>query len=259
MDLEKLVDAYVDAYNQKDLEGLLGLFHQNAALYDAFWMETCFGEDLAEYFQSGFDEEPHWIQRIGELIPIDDGVVYRYGAYEFTDSGPGELVFNGAEVIAVRNEKIAGVSDFYCDPNQAALAEVGRWAARNPGRLRVLGSGLPAFKATQFRDKLSALMNDDMAFLNPNLTATEVADLIGCTVDHLNQVVSAELGANFYSYLDRQRAYYAKHLLLTKSEDPDYVYDVSSRAGFRTFENFVRTFVRFFDKRPEDFYREKAN
>lgn len=258
MDLEQFVDDYVSAWNRRDLDGLLAFYNDDGAIFDSFWMETCVGADLADYFESVIEDERYWIQRVGDVIPIDGGVIYRYGAYEITDSGPGEWVFNGAEVIVLRDGKIASISDFYCDPAQASLEEVARWATRHHGRLRALGSGLPAVRAIQFRDKLAGLMDDDKAFLDPNLTATEVAKRIGCSVDHLNQVVIAELGASFYSFLDRHRAYYARELLQEASDDPDYVYDVSSRAGFRTFENFVRSFTRFFNQRPEEFHRENG-
>jgi AraC-like DNA-binding protein/ketosteroid isomerase-like protein len=258
LDLEEFVDSYISAWNRRDLAGLLEHFCDDGAVFDAFWMETCVGEDLLQYFESVIEEERHWLQRVGDVIPMDGGVICRYGAYEVTESGPDQLVFNGAEVMTLRDGKIATISDFYCDPTPAALEEVAKWAARHHGRLRALGSGLPAVKATQFRDKLYELIIEGSAFLDPNLTATEVADRIGCSVDHLNQVVIAEMGASFYSFLDKHRAQYARQLLLEASDDPDYVYDVSTKAGFRSFESFVRSFDRFFNTRPEEFYRENS-
>ncbi len=258
MDLEQFVDDYVAAWNRRDVEGLLAFFNDDGALFDSFWMETCTGDDLAEYFESVIEEEQHFVQRIGDVISTDNGLIYRYGAHAAVGSGPGELQFTGAEVIVLRDGKIASISDFYCDPSEASLREVGQWVAKHHGRLRALGAGLPAVKATQFRDKLSDLMDDDKAFRDPNLTATEVAQRIGCSVDHLNQVVIAELGASFYSFLDRHRAYYARELLEQASEDSDYVYEVSKKAGFRSFENYIRSFVRFFNIRPEEYYRENG-
>lgn len=258
LDLEQFVDGYISAWNRRDLDGLLGFFHKDGAIYDSFWMEICSGDDLVEYFASVIEFERHWYQRIGDVMPTEEGVIFRYGAHKNTDAGPGEIEFYGAEIMILRDDKLVSVSDFYCDPRQHSLEEVSKWLAKNHGRVRNLGFGLPAVKATQFRDKLSSLMVDEKVFLNPNLTASEIADQIGCSLDQLNQVVSAELGANFYSFIDRYRANYARKLLLQSSDDPDYVYEVSARAGFRTFENFVRSFDRFFNKRPEEFYRENS-
>ena len=258
MDLEQFVDDYIDAWNRRAVDELLAFFNDDGALFDAFWMETCVGEDLAEYFETVIEEETHLIQRVGDVIPTDYGVVYRYGAHKATDAGPGELEFTGAEVIVLREDKIASISDFYCDPREVSLREVANWAVKHHGRMRTLGAGLPAFRATQFRDKLSRLMDHDKAYRDPNLTATEVAERIGCSVDHLNQVVIAEMGASFYSFLDRNRAYDARDLLLQTSDNPDYVYEVSRMVGFRTFENYIRSFIRFFNTRPEDFYSENG-
>jgi AraC-like DNA-binding protein len=258
LDLEQFVNDWVDAWNEQNIDRLLEFFHKDGAIYDGFWMETCSGEDLAEYFQSVTEDDKHVVERIGDVIPTDEGVIYRYHAFADTGPGPREFLFNGAEIIVLRDGKIVSISDFYCDPARESLQEVSKWVARQHGRIRTLGSGLSAVRATQFRDKLSDLMESDKVFLNPNLTATEVAHKVGCSVDHLNQVVIAEMGASFYSFLDKHRAYYARRLLLESSDDPDYVYDVSARAGFRTFENFVRSFDRFFNKRPEEFYRENS-
>jgi AraC-like DNA-binding protein len=259
LDLQQFVDDYINAWNRQDLDGLLGFFHKDGAIYDSFWMETCSGDDLAEYFASVIELERHLYQRIGDVMPTEEGVMFRYGAHKNTDAGPGKLEFYGAEVMIIRDDKLVSVSDFYCDPRQDSLEEVSRWLAKHHGRIRNLGFGLPAVKATQFRDQLSTLMDVDKAFLNPNLTASEVADRVGCSLDQLNQVVTAELGANFYSFVDKYRANYARQLLLESSDDPDYVYDVSRKAGFRTFENFVRSFDRFFQERPEEFYRENSD
>jgi AraC-like DNA-binding protein len=258
LDLQQFVDDYVSAWNRQDLDTLLGFFHKDGAIYDSFWMETCSRADLAEYFGSIIEFDRHCYQRMGDVMPTEEGVMYRYGAHKRTDAVPGDVVFYGAEVMILRDDKLVSVSDFYCDPRQESLEEMSKWQARHHGRIRTLGFGLPAVRATQFRDKLSSLMDDEKMFLNPNLTASEIADQIGCSLDQLNQVVTAELGANFHSFVDKHRANYARQLLLESSDDPDHVYKVSTRAGFRTFENFVRSFDRFFNKRPEEFYRENS-
>ncbi len=258
MDLEKLIEAYMDAWNSHDTAGLLKLFHKDASYYDAFWMETCVGKDLAQYLNDALDAEQYWYQQYGVVITIDDGAVFRYSAHNQKDSANGQSLFTGAHVFVLRDNKIFSVSDFYCDPNQSALEEMARWVVRHHGRLRNMRFGLAAVKATQHRDKLSVLMELDRVFLDPNLTLSEVADRIGCSVDHLNQVVTAEFGASFYGFLDRHRATYAKDLLLKESTDPDYVYHVATQSGFRSIESFERSFSKLFGVRPAEYYRDNS-
>ena len=121
MDLEKLIEAYMDAWNSHDTAGLLKLFHKDASYYDAFWMETCVGKDLAQYLNDALDAEQYWYQQYGVVITIDDGAVFRYSAHNQKDSANGQSLFTGAHVFVLRDNKIFSVSDFYCDPNQSAL------------------------------------------------------------------------------------------------------------------------------------------
>jgi len=255
MDLDKLVEAYFDAWNAHDTAALLTLFHKEASYHDAFWMETCMAEDLAQYLDDSFDLEQYWYQQIGIVTIVDGGVVFRYSAHDQTDKANGQAIFTGAVVCVIRDNKIFSVSDIYCDPSPAALKELARWSIRHHGRLRNMRFGLPAVMATRYRDKLSALMEQERVFLDPNLTLSEVASRIGCSVDHLTQVVTTEFGASFYSFLDRYRATYARDMLMKESTDPDYLYEVATQSGFRSIERFDRAFKNIFQVRPAEFHR----
>ena len=255
MDLEKLIEAYFAAWNARDTAGLMTLFHKDASYHDAFWMETCTAEDLAQYLDDSFDLEQYWYQQSGALTTVDDGVVFRYSAHDQTDKADGQAVFAGAVVFVLRDDKIFGVSDVYCDPNPSALKELARWSMRHHGRLRNMRFGLPAAMASRYRDTLSVLMEQDRIFLDPNLTLSEVANRIGCSVDHLTQVVTSEFGASFYSFLDRYRATYARDLLMKASTNPDYLYEVATQSGFRSLERFDRAFRSLFHVRPAEFHR----
>lgn len=258
MDLEKLVKDYHDAWNRHDTAELLQLLHKDASIYDGFWMEICAGEDLARYMNEGFDDDNYWYQPTGSLIPVDNGVVYRYSAHEWTDSGIGELVYRGAEVLILRGDKIISVSDYYCDPRQTSLEEVARLAVKSHGRPRRMRYGLGTVKASQFRALLSAMMDHDEVFLDPNLTLSQVADQMGCSVNQLTQLISTEFGASFYSFLDKHRVRYARDLLLKESDDPDYVHDVAATAGFRSFKDFNRSFSKLFKVTPTEFHRDNT-
>ena len=58
MDIDELVEKYINAWNRSDVSGLLDLMHPGAAYHDAFWAETCVGRDLALYFRDAMEEEP---------------------------------------------------------------------------------------------------------------------------------------------------------------------------------------------------------
>jgi hypothetical protein len=64
MRLEELAKKYVDARNRQDV-GVLELMHPGAAYYDAFWVKSCVGRDLAQWLQDSMDEKPKAHPSIG--------------------------------------------------------------------------------------------------------------------------------------------------------------------------------------------------
>ena len=258
MDIEELVERYVLAWNEQDLEGLLSLMHKGASYYDAFWMETCVGQDLAQYFRDSFEEENYWYERVGGAIEVDNGVAFRYLTYEGGKSKFGRALYNGAEVLIIRDDKIITVSDYYCNPHAHAIEEIAKLAARRHGQTSFAKSGLGAGRSSSFRNRLSTVMDQEQIYLNPDLTLSELANRIGCPLDHLSQVLNTEFGTNFHNFLDQHRVKFAKTLLLDESDDPGYLVRVALQAGFRSLENFNSTFRKTFGVTASEFHRDKA-
>lgn len=258
MDVERLVDDYIKAWNQHDISQLLNLMDKRATYFDAYWMEYCNGQNLARYLQDSMAEENYWYERIGNVISVDNSVVYRYVAHERTDSKIGLALFNGAEVLIFRDNKIVTISNYYCNPDQSALEEVAKLAARRHAQTRHIKSGLGAFKASRFSSLLLDTMGQDQIYLDASLSQSQVADKIGCSVDHLLQVIGDEFGTSFKSFLDQYRVKHARELLLKDSEDPNFIVRVALQSGFQSLENFNRSFRRLIGESPAEFHNRNA-
>lgn len=258
MDLKKLVRDYISLWNRRDVDGLLRLMHKGVAFYDAFWMESCAGRDASEYLRDRFSEEHYWYQQIGNIIPFDHGVAFRYNAHELTDSTIGRVLFNGAEVLNLRDDMIITVSDFYCDPDRTAIEGVANLTAKRHGLPKYVKSGLGTVKVSRYKSRLSALMNHERVYLDPDLTLSQLADQIGCLVSHISQLIENEIGTSFENYLNKHRARFAKQLLMEESDDPDYVSGVAEKAGFRTYRHFCNSFDEIYGVTPVDFHRDTS-
>lgn len=250
MDMEKLVENYIDAWNQQDITGILELMHSGAAIYDAFWMETCVGKDLPRYLQDGMEEENHYYQRIGEVIAVDSGVAFQYSAHERSNPTIGPVVYYGAEVLIVLDNKIVTVSDYYCNPDRTALEEVAELAAKRHGLASHTKSGLGAMKALRIKAALSTAIEHDKTYRDSSLTLSRLAEKIGCPVDYLSQVIEDEFGADFDAFLMNHRIRYARALLQKNPDDPSHV---ASKAGFKSLEEFYEAFSSFFGTTVKEF------
>jgi AraC-like DNA-binding protein len=240
---KELVETYINAWNQRDVAGLLELMYAGAAYYDAFWMETCVGSDLAQYFQDAMDEEPFWYVQVGEVIETKNGVVFRYSAHDPDASKIGEPLHYGAEILNVVDGKILTITDMYCSSNPDDLLEVAKLAARRHGLTTHVNSGLGALKKARIRAGLSRSVDEDKVHLDPELTIAQLADAVGCTLDQLRIVIKNEFGAGIADFLDIRRVETAKELLENNPDDPDIIDKASRSAGFSSVRQFRTKFA----------------
>ena len=129
---EELVKRYLDAWNDQDLDGLFELMHSGVAYYDAFWTETHVGRGIREAFLDAFDEEPFRYELLGEVVPFDGGIVFRFSARHRLERD-GEVLFDGAEVLGIRDEKIVTITTHWVSPFRVDLKEVGEIACLRHG------------------------------------------------------------------------------------------------------------------------------
>lgn len=253
MNLKGLVQSYFDAWNRQDVDGLLTLMHRGAAHYDAFWMESCVGRDLAQYFQDAMDEEPYWYEQVGDLIGTENGVGFRYSAHHRSNSKIDEPILYGAEVLVIRDNKILTMTDFYCSPDRADLKEVADLVAKRHGLPRHVDSGLSALRAMRLNAALSAKMDVDKVYLDPALTISELAKEIGCSIDHLSIVIDKYFGTSIGDFLDTRRVKHAGELLQDEADDPNIVMRAASQAGFSSSKEFSDKFTDYFGVTPIEF------
>jgi len=255
MEPERLVDAYNAAWNAQDVDLLLALMDKHAAYYDAFWMEYVSGRDLAQYLRDSFEDENLWYERVGDVLPVDKGFVCRYSASQHTGDGPGDFVFAGAEVVTFRGDRIVTVSDFYCNPTPSVLQEVAANAARHHGETRQAESGLSALRALRFRRLLLDVFLDQKVYLDVELTQARLAARVGCSVEHLTQVISNEFGTNFHNFIDRYRINHARQLLRANGNPLERLEQVAQDSGYRNEDELERAFRRITGETPAEYLR----
>ena len=257
MNKKEIVRKYIDAWNQQDVTRLLDLMHASAAYYDAFWMETCVGRDLAKYFQDAINEEPFWYEQVGDSIDMRNGVVFRYSAHERKGRTIGDPIHFGAEILCLRDDKIITITDFYCNTDRASLEQVAQLVVERHGLPTHVNDGLGALKAARIKANLSWQINKAQVFLDPDVTIRELADKIGCTLDQLSAVIEKHFGTTSAVFVDAQRIEYAKELLKRRPDDPDALVNVAASVGYRSFGEFRQKFVDFAGVTPAVYRRQQ--
>ena len=229
---QALIDALIDAWNRRSVADVLKLMDPQGTYHDAFWGETCSGRDLVRYFDVQFAQETLWYEQDGDLIELPHGAVFRYFAYDRQHPRRRRLVYRGAEVVTVRDGLITGISDFYCDPDPVELAEMAMQIERRRDESKVAQLGLSEKTSGFIRRRLRELSTNTTVFIDPDLTARQLADRIGCTVAHLIHVLEEELGTSFPDYVRTRRANFAATLVAEGAEDAFSLELIASQSGF---------------------------
>lgn len=257
MELNWIVKRYIDAWNQLDSAGLLELMHPGAAYYDAFWMETCVGRGLAQYFQDAMNEEPFWYVQVGDTINTENGVIFRYSAHEREGRTIGDPILFGAEILCLQDDKILTVTDIYCNSDRASLEEVAELAARRHGLPSHVNYGLGAMKEARIKANLSARIDKIQIFLDPGITINELAEKLDCTTDQLSVVIEKHFGVSFRGLVDIQRVEYAKNLLESYPDGDDFLEEIAISAGFESVSEFDVRFTQHVGVKPTDYVRQQ--
>jgi len=259
MDRDDMAKRYFAAWQQKDTSALLRLMHAQASYYDAFWCETCSGKDLAEYFSTSFSEETTWYEPDPQIVVTLNGMVVRYTAYEQSDSEGLEVLYNGAEVFTLSDDLILTVSDYYCDPNSVDLAEVASLAEAQHGQSYVVQRGLGRKSIARIKQKLAELGSDMTVFLDPSLTVTRMADVVGCTVMHLFHVLEVENDTTFLDFVNEYRARYASTLLIDLPDGEIQFDRIAKESGFDSVSDFKAAFASTFGLTADQYMERFAS
>ena len=257
MTIEELISRYYAAWNSRDADAALGLMHPGAAYYDAFWMETCVGRDLQVYLRDALAEEQFWYERAGDIITTPHGIIGRYDAHEYSAGNVGDVVFNGFEIFRVHDGRILTVSNFYCSPVEADLVELAELTAVRHGLTRHANDGLSALVVARIRKRLSACLDDDRIYLDPDTDRARLAEIIHCTPEQLGIVLENHFRTDLGNLLDRRRIEYAKQLLLDDHDNPRFIEDVASAAGFRSARKFSNRFAEIVGVTPKAYRRRE--
>jgi AraC-like DNA-binding protein len=233
--------------------------HPQASYYDAFWQESCSGAQLGKFFAASFEEERLWYRPLAETIPTPNGVIVRYEAFHQDDALGVAPIYNGAEVLTLADGLILTISDYYCDPTPAELVEVATLAEGQHARVSAIERGLSARTAARIRRRLAELASGSVVILDPSLTATMLADHIGCTVMHLFHVLEETQNTTFVEFVNGCRARHASTIMIDTPEGDVRFDKLARRCGFQSVEELDDAFRSTFGLPAEEYMSKFAS
>jgi AraC-like DNA-binding protein len=250
----EFVASYFDAWNQHDAEGVADHLAPNGIYRDVRQNARRNHGELVDYLKTFFSRYHHRYELVGDVLANDNTVAFQYRMLPTRESkGEDAEIYRGAEFITLVDASATLIDDYYDVPD-AAVPRIlePRHSARR--RRKYAKSGLAEDKLQAYMRELDRVMHVEEAFLDPGLTLPKLADRVGCSVNHLSQVINAGYGVSFFDFLSRYRIRRAKRML-NEAGDQAAVLKVAYSVGFNSNSAFYSAFKKRVGMTPAEFRR----
>lgn len=112
---------------------------------------------------------------------------------------------------------------------------------------------LNSIKMDNIERKVRTLIEDDMIYLDPEMSLQKLSSMTGTNVTYLSNTINDCFGCNFRSLLNKYRIGYAK---LQISKEGGFMKDIYKKCGFVSRSAFYRSFKEVTGLTPLIFLRQ---
>jgi AraC-like DNA-binding protein len=253
MQATEFVKSYIEAWNHHDPEEVADHLAVNGIYRDIPERAQRSHDELITSLYSFFGQFRHRYELLGEVLSNNDTVAFQYRMIPSTYAGRDHNYYQGAEFITLRDDSALLIIDYY-----EASAESQRSIVANPRRqcdkAKYAKSGLADEQLQLHKRALGRLMRNHELYLRPGLTLPQLAEAVGCSVNHLSQVINAGFGVGFFDFINRHRVEHAK-ALLENLDQHGAVLNVAFTVGFNSNSAFYSAFKKHVGMTPAQFRR----
>lgn len=251
----QFVESYFDAWNQHDPQGVADHFSQDGIYRDVPANVQRSHDELVTSLYEFFSQYHHRYELTSDVLSNGNSVAFQYRIIPtgHCQNGGNQATYNGAEFVTLCDESALLITDYYDSPGNSRPGTVPS-PSDFARRRKYAKSGLTDEQLLYYKSELDRIMQDGQIFLRPGLTLPKLADAVGCSVNHLSQVINSGFGVSFFDYVNRYRIEHAK-VLLNGLEDQGAVLKVAFAVGFNSNSAFYAAFKKHVGMTPAQFRR----
>ena len=256
MQISKFVESYFDAWNHGDPKGVADHLTQNGTYCDVPDNHLRYTHDeLVDYLERFFTNNRHRYQLIGDVLSNGSTLAFQYEMFPSGKSAADSRSSKGAEFMTLDGDAAVTITDYYDTgerQHDTDIADVNR----GNGTLRKYAkSGLSDQQLQEYKRRLELVMRQEQAFLQSDLTLPKLAESVGCSVNHLSQVINAGFGMSFFDYLNRYRVEHARELLKHREGHSGAILNIAFSVGFNSNSAFYSAFKKCVGQTPAQYRR----
>lgn len=117
-------------------------------------------------------------------------------------------------------------------------------------------SNLTSEERTDYQNKLSEQMKFQKPFLDPDLTISQLAEIVDLSPKMLSQVINQSYQKSFFDYINTYRVEEAKELFYNSDDEKLTIQEVMYQSGFNSKSSFNTFFKKVTELTPSE-YRNK--
>ncbi len=247
-----VVMRYHLCWKQRDLDGVMALYHPGVRYHDFFQDRVLDHTQLRDYVTVCL---PH---QAGEDIVHSDRIrvdgCKAFIQYQVTvQGGDGLVAFQSSEVITVRDDLIWQVNEYATLVRQSAVGVAGVSDPRRPATSRL---GLSPRQLSTMAQDLEQYFQRRRPYLDPALDLQQVASESGYSRNQISYLLNQVLGQSFYRYVNHARL---QHLLgqLQAGSTGARIDALAFAAGFNSLSAFYKCFREHTGRSPKAFLSQK--
>ena len=257
MQANEFVKSYIDAWNHHDPEEVADHLAADGIYRDIPENAQRSHDELITNLYSFFKRFRHRYELLGDVLSNGDTVAFQYRMIPSGRGGRDNKLYRGAEFVTLQDDSAVLIIDYYeasTAPQQSVVAN----RRRSNGNAKYAKSGLAEEQLQAHKRALKRLMRDHEIYLQPGLTLPQLAEAVGCSVNHLSQVINSGFGVSFFDFINRHRVEHAK-ALLAKLGDHGAVLNIAFTVGFNSNSAFYAAFRKHVGMTPAQFRRIRTH
>lgn len=235
----KFVESYFDAWNHCDPEGVADHLTADGIYVDVPENIERTPDELIVNLNDFFSEFPGRYELLGDVLTSRNTIAFQYRAC--AKDSP-QTLYCGAEFMTLNGDAAVTIADYYEIP---AMKSKNKYAK----------SGLRDEQIREYMRCLERVMRSEQIYMDPRLTLPALAQTIGCSVNHLSQVINAGFEMSFFDYMNSHRVRHAKELLTELNGQNRAILNIAFMVGFNSNSAFYAAFKKHVGMTPAQFRR----
>jgi AraC-like DNA-binding protein len=257
----QFVESYIGAWNHRDPKGVADHLTADGIYCDIPENVQRSHDELITSLTKFFSNHRHRYELIGEILSSENTIAYQYQICILGQASNPEnaATFKGAEFMALNGDAAMTITDYYDVPGIERPSKLARLTSRQAQKSKYAKSGLNTEQLLDYKDRLENIMIEQHVYLRPDLTLPRLAEAIGCSVNHLSQVINAGFGMSFFDYLNLHRIQHAKNMLGSLDEQNGAILNIAFMVGFNSNSAFYAAFKKCVGQTPAQYRRAEKN